>query len=1081
MTTSTSRFVSGLRSLVGLAALGTLFAACPTVPPPDPLEAPPRVISFTASAGEVAKGSTITLSWSVENAKSLKIEEVRLGAVSGVSGDTGSVDVIINDDSLFVLTVRNDRGASDTAVAVIHVGSAAGELLLTALPNSINAGESVTLAWVAPGASSITLVAAPGGPIDVGTQVASGSVLVSPTANTTYTLTAGTRSATTTVQVKPTLIAFDVSSLSADAGSTITLSWQTANATRVQLSAPGRGTLLDEMDAQRIANGSFMDTLPTQVDPGQFFAYQLTVTGAGVTLTDSKVVSISGNPAVLTFTAPTLSRDPAAGLFPDGGSPPSTIRLTWTTREASSVTLSANGSDFYSAPLTDVASGSLDVPPPPVDTTYVITAAGARGGAATSTKLVDVVGLPTVTLSATPSSVMGGSPVAFDWTGTDVRTVTLSSTSLGTMYANAAATDTGSVTRYPPSSEAWTLVAGNGVGDFTSSTTNVTVSSPILFTVSDPGTLRQGQNLTLSWTGSMMSQITGLAHDGVDIRALGFDDISMTGTALVFPATGNSVASIDTGFRTTLFGQRVGQAITVSKNGYLVFGSSVNGTNSVDEPLPSSKLEPLSVAPYWESLTIGAGVFWQVKTVAGVEWLIVQWNTSTATFQARIASSGRIDFDYAALPTSISGRVGVVGTRPNQFVAGAAVPDAGLTFFGPRAMPVTVRATVEGPVAGNLEITPGNFLPLVTQLGPIVNTNDLSVTEVMSRSSVAEGNWVEVRNTRDVALDLAGWTFNTVDGGTIAVTGTVPARGVLVLGSTTDPALNDDAGVSVALTGFDGLRDVGSLVFGRGGAHNTISLTAADAGRAVSFEPGRIVPTPAITCAATATYGTQVPLQLGTPGRDTGCGFPYALSSAAPGYFDISGTGTGLVPAGGNFDDSIHVGDLSAHPVPVFGTTFSTMQVSTNGFVTFDTAPASSTNYLSITTPSSSDSNTMLSVYSDDLHMNVGGGQVFLKFCAMGEDPFAAAPHWIVQWHHYGHYAFGGSLDDLNFQAKIFTSGVIEYHFAGMQSRTVDVYGSGSSAVTWLENPAGTAALTVNVSSTNPGISPNTAFRFTPR
>ncbi|MBL8909822.1 MAG: lamin tail domain-containing protein, partial [Archangium sp.] len=555
-----------------------------------------------------------------------------------------------------------------------------------------------------------------------------------------------------------------------------------------------------------------------------------------------------------------------------------------------------------------------------------------------------------------------------------------------------------------------------------------------------------------------------------------------TGTPLTFPMTGNSVASIETSFRTTLFGRRVGQAISVSKNGYLVFGPSVNGANTIDEALPSAKLEPLSVAPYWESLTITGGVFWQVKTVAGVDWLIVQWNTSTATFQARIATSGRVDFDYAVLPATVSGRAGVVGVRPNQFVAGAAVPDAGLTFFGPRAMPVTLRATLEGPIAGQLEITPGNFLPLLSQLDTVVTTNDLSVTEVMSRSSLAEGNWVELRNTRDVALDLAGWTFNAADGGTVAVTGTVPARGMLVVGSSTDPSLNDDAGVSVALTSFDGVRGLPSLVFGRGGAHNTLSLAAADAGRAVSFDPGRILPASVVTtCAAGATYGTQVPLQLGTPGRDVGCGFPYALSSIAPGYFDISGTGTGLLAATGNFDDSILAGDLSAHPVPVFGTTFSAMQVSTNGFITFDAAPASTTNWMSITTPSTTDSNTMLSVFGDDLHMNVGGGQIFLKFCAMGEDPFAAAPHWIVQWHHFGHYAFGGSLDDLNFQAKIFTDGVIEYHYADMQSRTVDVYGSGSSAVTWLENPTGTAALTVNVSSTNPGLSPNSAFRFTPR
>lgn len=1056
-----------------------VLSACPQVPPPDPLEPPPRVLSFTVSAAEVARGSTVTLSWSVENAKTLKIEEVRLGAVSGVSGDTGTVDVSINDDSLFVLTVRNDRGASDTAVAVVRVGASAGELLLTGLPNTIEAGESVTLAWVAPGATSISLTAAPGGAIDVGGQIAAGSVLVKPTVNTTYTLTAGTRTATTAVQVKPTLISFNASSLSADAGSTITLSWQTANATRVQLTAPGRGTLVDEMDAARIANGSFMDTLPTEVDPGQFFAYQLTVTGAGVTLTDSKVVSIAGNPAILTFTAPTLSRDPAAGPFPDGGAGPSTIRLTWTTREASAVTLSANGSDFYSAPLASVAAGSLDVPAPAADTTYVLTATGARGGAATSSKLVDVVGLPTVTLTANPTTVMGGAPTSFEWSGSDVRSVTLASASLGVQYVNDAAGNTGMVTRFPPVSEAWTLTAGNGVGDFTSAMTSVTVTNPIVLSASDTGTLRQGQTLTVSWTGATTAQITGLAHDGVDPRAAAFDNIAMTGTALTFPATGNPVASITTPFRTTLYGRRVGDVITVSQNGYLSFDPDVNGLNTTDEAFPTSRIEPMSVAPYWESLT-GALVYWQVKQVGGVDWLTVQWNAATAIFQARIATNGRVDFDYAQLPSSPSGHVGISGRRPNQYVSSTAIPDAGLTFFGPRPMPVTVRATLDGPLAGQLEISPGNFMPLQSQLGPVVSTADLSVTEVMSRSSLTDGNWVELRNQRDTALDLAGWSFTTADGGAIAVTGTVPPRGLLVVGSTTDPALNDDAGVSVALSGFD-LTGLGALTFGRAGVHQTLSLSAADAGRAVAYDPGPIRPasTPT-TCAATATYGTQVPLQLGTPGRDTGCGFPYVLSERSPGYFDISATGTALITGTASFDDSIQVVDLSAHPVPVFGLTRTSLQVSTNGWLSFDTAPGSSTNYLSITNPSSTDTNTMLAVYGDDLDESlVAPGQIYAKYVGATEDPFASMGHWIVQWHHYSSYFSAG--DDLNFQAKIFDDGTIEYHYGRMLSGSSSSYGSGLSAVTWLENPTGTQALTINVTSTNPGISPNSAFRFTPR
>ena len=104
--------------------------------------------------------------------------------------------------------------------------------------------------------------------------------------------------------------------------------------------------------------------------------------------------------------------------------------------------------------------------------------------------------------------------------------------------------------------------------------------------------------------------------------------------------------------------------------------------------------------------------------------------------------------------------------------------------------------------------------------------------------------------------------------------------------------------------------------------------------------------------------------------------------------------------------------------------------------------------------------------------------EIYVKRVSMNEDPFAAAPHWIVQWHHWAHFA---NTDDLNFQVKLFDDGVIEYHYATMNSGGSSQYGSGASAVTWLENAAGTSALYVNIQTTNPGLSPNSAFRFAPR
>lgn len=1062
-----------LRLSLVAATLGVL-TACPKVPDADPLAAPPRVLTFTTSAKEVPRGDRVTLTWTTENATSIKIEDVRFGAISGVSGTSGSVETAISDETLFVLTVRNDRGASDTAVVVVHVAAEANqELLFSALPTLIKAGETATLAWSAPGASSVTLTANPGGAVDVGTQTSAGAVLVSPVVDTTYTLSANGKTATAQVRVRPTLLSFDASPLSADAGATVTLSWNTANATRVQLLAPGRGTLVDEMDAARVAQGSFDDTLPTQVDPGQTFPYQLVVTGAGTTLTSDVIVSLNGSPAILTFTAPDAVRDPALPLADGGVADAGTIHLAWTTRETAELSLSANGVSFFLAPPAAIATGSLDLPTPATDTTYVLTARAATGGTVTKSKAVEVRGLPTVQLTATPSTINATQTSSLAWTGTFLHGATLSNPIDGVIYASADA-GVGSVTVSPNDTTAYTVRVGNGVGDFATASASVTVNNPILLSVTDTGTLRRGQDISLAWTAPMPSTaMIGLPHKGVDARAIAFDDISATGTALDI----NNVdfGEITTSFRTTLYGRRLGDRITVSYYGYLVFGD-VNGYASSNVAPPTAYIEPLAIAPYWESLTINEA-YWQVKTVSGVQWLIVQWEATDASFQARVSELGQVDFDYRKLPTTIAGNTLVTGPRADTFVTGTPVPDAGLTFFGPRTSPVTLPAMDEGRISGALDLGNGSFTRLSTVVSNVVFPTEFFVSEVMSKSAATNGNFVEVSNRRSTPLDLTGWNLTFPDGGTVALSGTVPANGQLVLGSSTDSSLNDDAGVTVALSNFD-LTGVTSLTFGRGGAQSTVAL-AGDAGISVVREVGTIrtsgsVTLPA-TCYETRSYGVLG--QLGSPGSNPGCGFPYALTPVPYGFFDISTTGTKQSLT--DYDSSIVTVALTAAPVPFFGTPRTSVQVTTNGYMTFQTATGSGTNAMSSAYPSTTDDNSVAAVFGDDLDTDdVQPTAIYVQRVGANVDPAAAAPHWVIQWSHFTHWLYN---DDLNFQAKLFDDGVIEYHYAKLVSTSSTAYGSGASANSWLENEGGTQALVINAGTSNPGISPFTAFRFTPR
>jgi hypothetical protein len=101
-------------------------------------------------------------------------------------------------------------------------------------PNAIAAGGSSQLCWQVTGATSVAIN--PG----VGNNLAgNGCVAVSPTQSTTYTLTAinsaGQIQANATVNVgQVTILSFTSNpNYSSQAGSAVTLSWQTQNATSV--------------------------------------------------------------------------------------------------------------------------------------------------------------------------------------------------------------------------------------------------------------------------------------------------------------------------------------------------------------------------------------------------------------------------------------------------------------------------------------------------------------------------------------------------------------------------------------------------------------------------------------------------------------------------------------------------------------------------------------------------------------------------------------------------------------------------------------------------------------------------------
>jgi uncharacterized membrane protein len=221
-----------------------------TTPPPTPLIS---CDNFTASVLSLpVGGGSTTLDWSVStNATSSYTVSISptIGAVSLV----GTSTVSISTTTTYTLTAILSPTVQDSCAVTITVAppvppnpqpiTCAGNVSLTASPNSIDEGDSSTISWSTTG--GITAVSFDQGITATGL---SGNVAVSPSSDTTYILTAS--SATTTIACPVTInvetsgggggsssptCELTVSENKIDRGEQITLRWESTRASDVKI------------------------------------------------------------------------------------------------------------------------------------------------------------------------------------------------------------------------------------------------------------------------------------------------------------------------------------------------------------------------------------------------------------------------------------------------------------------------------------------------------------------------------------------------------------------------------------------------------------------------------------------------------------------------------------------------------------------------------------------------------------------------------------------------------------------------------------------------------------------------------
>jgi hypothetical protein len=226
----------------------------------------PQIIRFEGSPLSIQPGQQSTLSWTTTGATQASISGIGSVVLNG------SMTVSPAQTTTYTLSATSSDGKTVTAPITITVasGTVPQVVVFVATPSTIDAGSSTKLCWQVTGATAISIT--PG----VGTNLnANDCATVSPTATTTYTLTAtnatGQIQANATVNVGSVRItSFTANPVtSTAAGNPVVLSWTTQNATSVVL-------IGSELPAQTLpSNGSLT------VNPITNSVYTLTAYGPG--------------------------------------------------------------------------------------------------------------------------------------------------------------------------------------------------------------------------------------------------------------------------------------------------------------------------------------------------------------------------------------------------------------------------------------------------------------------------------------------------------------------------------------------------------------------------------------------------------------------------------------------------------------------------------------------------------------------------------------------------------------------------------------------------------------------------------
>ncbi|HEX6853534.1 MAG TPA: S8 family serine peptidase [Candidatus Polarisedimenticolaceae bacterium] len=576
--------------------------------------------------------------------------------------------------------------------------------------------------------------------------------------------------------------------------------------------------------------------------------------------------------------------------------------------------------------------------------------------------------------------------------------------------------------------------------------------------------------------------------------AFAWTDISGTGTPITLSGDDSTSQPVAMSFNFPFYGTLF-NSFRICTNGFLSFTSA--STAYSNQPLPNSGAPENMIAPFWDdqNFTAGAQVFFQdFGNRAIVQWNNVPHYSSGGpyTYQAILESSGVITFQYltmnAPLDSATIGLQNATKTDALQVAFNQAYMHDGLAIrisAIPQwltAFPTSGRIAAGGSKAINLHMDasgleggtypgtvniltndPQNPVLVVTASLHVIGAPDASVqpgslaygTSFLGQPYVqnlivanngTDTLQVSAINSSDPSLVPNPAAFNVPPHGSqnVAVTWTPSALGpfsgslTVVSNDAAEPSIpvpvTGEAVPSPVMlwspTSFNETLYSGNTV--------TRVLTVTNTGG-----PDLVVDAAADLGNGQLVYADDVGAN-GAGGPDA-FGYRWKDSDASGGptfnWVDISSTGTQITFS--SSDDALSAAIPMGMTFPFYGSNFSSLKVSTNGWLTFSTTETSSRNTNS-TLPSTSGAANMVAVFWDDLHLRTGN----VRYRYDGT-------RFIVQYTNVGRFS-PSTGQSYTFQVQLYPNGKIITQFLSMTASNL------ASATIGIQNSLKTIGLPAN-------------------